>query len=124
MLVLRRAKTADVLRVPTLDSLQRVDARETKVKKNGVSAASQDCLLVGLVLICGKHVLVFVTVRLLLLGSLETGQSDHIMIRTVNNSQTFGFNRCFPSTRDWFNWLWLKFNSVLVLQSDWPVLFK
>ena len=30
---------------------------------------------------------------------------------------------CFPSTRDWLNRLWLKF-IVLVLQSDWPVLFK
>ena len=79
LLVLRRARTADVLRVPTLHSLQTADARETKVKKNGVSAASQDCLLVCLVLICVKRLLLFVTVRLLLPGSLETGQSDHIM---------------------------------------------
>ena len=97
MLVLRRARTADVLGVPTLDSLQRVDARETKAKKNGVSAASQDCLLVCLVLICGKCLPLFVTVRLLLPGLFETGQSDHIMTRTVSNSNTLGFNCCFPS---------------------------
>ena len=64
-----------------------------------------------------------VTLRLLLPGSLKTGQSDHSRIRTVNNSKFVGFNCCFPSTRDWFNQLWLKF-IVLVLQSDWPVLFK
>ena len=63
------------------------------------------------------------TVRLLLPGSLKTGQSDHSMILTVNNSKILGFNCCFSSTRDWFNQLWLKF-IVLVLQSDWPVLFK
>ena len=34
-----------------------------------------------------------------------------------------GFDCCFPSTHDWLNRIWLKF-IVLVLQSDWPVLFK
>ena len=63
------------------------------------------------------------TVRLLLPGSLKTDHSDHSMIRTGNNSNILDFNSCFPSTRDWFNRLWLKF-IVLVLQSDWPVLFK
>lgn len=34
---LRRAKTVDVLRVPTADSVQTAGTRETKVKKNGMS---------------------------------------------------------------------------------------
>ena len=39
-----------------------------------------------------------ITVRLLVLGSLKTGQSNHSMIRTVNNSKILGFNcNCFPS---------------------------
>jgi len=34
--VLRRAKTADALRVPTAEYSQPTDKREAKVKKNGV----------------------------------------------------------------------------------------
>ena len=36
LVVLRRAKTADVLRVPTVDSSQPVNTKETKSKRNGV----------------------------------------------------------------------------------------
>ena len=64
-----------------------------------------------------------ITVGLLLPGSLKPGQSDHSMMRTVNNSKFLGFNCCCPSTPNWFSRLWLKF-IVLVLHSDWPVLFK
>ena len=60
---------------------------------------------------------VYSATTVLLLGSLKTGQSDHSMKRTVNNSKILGFNCCFPSTRDLFNRLWLKF-IVLGLQSD------
>ena len=67
--------------------------------------------------------IVTVTVRLLLRGSFKTGQSDHSRIQTVNNFKLLGFNCCFASIRDWFSRLWLKF-IVLVLQSDWPLLFK
>ena len=41
--MLRRAKTAGVLRVPTVDSTQSADTREAKIKRNGVNICNCCC---------------------------------------------------------------------------------
>ena len=43
--VLKRAKTAEVLRVPTADYSQSTDTREAKVKRNGVNFCCCCCLV-------------------------------------------------------------------------------
>ena len=47
-LVLRRAKTAEVLRVPTADNSELADTREAKVKRNGVNFCCNCCFSVYL----------------------------------------------------------------------------